>query len=843
MKRKKLNHDLFLIGAGVLVCLLTFYGFDSNDEAPALLDKKDLALLEPAKNKGAKFSGGPLLSSEEKAFTNAEWITYGREIPTADSLLYLAHPAPIFRKEFKSKGEISKATLYITSAGYYKGSINGEAIGKNVLDPAWTDYSKRTYYTAYEITQQLKEGSNCLGVTLGNGFYNPLPLRKWGRRNLRTDLTVGKPTFIAQLVIAYKNGETDTINTDNTWKYTYGPIQKNSVYLGTVYDAKQEIENWNQPGFNDASWSKAIPDKGPGGKLQQAFFPPVQVTQTITPVAITNPEQGTYVVDMGVNFTGTYKIKLSGKVGDTINFRFGERIYDDGTLNPMTTVIGQIKKKGIGGPGAPEIAWQTDSYIVGKESPSWFEPEFTYHVYRYMEIKGLEKAPALSDIQGLLMHTHVSEAGEFNSSSELLNSIQEITRRSFVTNLISVQSDCAAREKFGYGGDLNATSESYINNYDMQDIYKKTVYDWIDAMKDSSFVDTAPFAGVAYCGISWESAYLTTQYYIYLYYNDVAFVKELYSKNKEWMDKVARIHPEGLVNNGLSDHESLEPVPVQLTGTAHYLQCAEIMETFAKVMGDKENELKYAALAEHLRELIKNEFWDKAVTKKINRQTLFSTLLYHNIIPKEELGAAKDSLQKALKNGPSAHFNTGIFGTKYILEAASKNLSPEVVYDVVNSKAFPGWGFMVDNGATTLWETWKESDNTFSNNHPMFGSVSEWFYRWLGGIRPDPEHPGFKKFVLSPSTPEGLEFVNTKYNSPYGPIVSNWKKLSANSYEYSIEIPKGTTAKISLALDASQKITVLKEGVQLKSKKRKALKTGDFDLEEGQYTIIVSPKA
>ncbi len=801
----------------------------------ALMDLTDLEKLDKVHD-----DSFPILNNHD--FDNALWITDNRSLPKKDSLFYLNHPAPIFRKEFKAKDKVKKATLYITSAGYYKGSINGEPIGKNVLDPAWTDYSKRTYYTEYDITPQIKKGINNLGVTLGNGFYNPLPLRKWGRRNLRNDLSVGKPTFIANLVLQYQNGDTQSIISDGSWKFSYGPIQRNSVYLGTIYDARQEIDGWKIAGFNDASWAPAIIGNGPGGELQKAYFPPVQVTKTITPISVTSPENGVYIVDMGVNFTGTYRIKLSGKIGDTINFRFGERIYDDGSLNPMTTVIGQIKKKGVGGPGAPDVAWQTDSFIVGKESPEWFEPEFTYHVYRYMEIRGLDKAPNVSDIQGLLMHSNVADAGDFNSSSKLLNSIEDISERSFLTNLVSVQSDCAAREKFGYGGDLNAVSESYIVNYDMKDFYRKTIYDWVDAMNDTTFVDTAPYTGVKYCGISWESAFLITQYNLYLYYNDKDIINELYTLDKKWMEKVAKIHPEGIVNKGLSDHESLEPVPVQLTGTSHYLQCAEIMETFAKVMGDKENETKYAKLADHLRNLIKNKFWDQPVTGKINRQTLFSTLLYHNIVPQNELKAAKDSLQNAVNNGPSGHFNTGIFGTKYILEAVSKNISPNMVLNIVNSETYPGWGFMVANGATTIWETWKESDGVFSNNHPMFGSVSEWFYRWLGGIRPDPENPGFKKFFLSPSTPKGLEFISTKYESPYGTIVSNWKKESSGSYKYEMTIPKNTSAQINLEKVPSQKITIDKNGKTLKTSSIKDLETGTFELSEGVYTIVLSSK-
>ncbi len=770
----------------------------------------------------------------------AQWITDGSELPASDSLFYLDNPSPLFRKEFTPKNKIKDAKLYITAAGYYNASINGTRVGKNSLDPAWTDFSKRIYYSEFDVTSLLIDGDNCLGVSLGNGFYNPLPLRKWGHRNLRIDLTVGKPVFVAKLIIRYKNGNSEEVVSDNTWKCAYGPIVKNSVYIGVVYDARREIKGWDTPGFNDNSWSAAKIGDNPAGELQKAFFPPVQITEEITPMSIYSPGPGIYVVDMGVNFTGTYKIKLSGNKGDTITFRFGERIYDDGILNPMTSVIGQIKTKGTGGPGAPDIAWQTDSYIVGDESGHWFSPDFTYHTYRYMEITGLDTKPVISDVKGLFMHSNVEKNSSFSCSSELLNSIQDATERTFRANLVSVQSDCPAREKFGYGGDINATSESFIYNFDMQAFYRKTIYDWVDAMNDSVFVDTAPYAGIRYCGISWESAFLITQYYLYLYYNDTELISELYELNKKWMDKVAMIHPDGIVEKGLSDHESLKPVPVQLTGTCHYLQCARIMKTFAGVMGDTSYEQKYDQLAGELKTLVKAEFWDKPVEGNINRQTLFSTLIYHGIVPAEEMGAAKDSLLSAIKNGPSGHFSTGIFGTKYVLEALSENISPSAVYDIVDNTTYPGWGFMIDRGATTIWETWKESDNTYSNCHPMFGTVTEWCYRWLGGIRPDPENPGFKEFVLAPSTPDGLEFVNCTYRSPFGQITSNWKKESSGTYRYTLNIPMGSTANVALPVAPSQKIEIEKRYEDLSPEKIRNLQSGNFKLGEGEYIIRVT---
>ncbi|MCA9732712.1 family 78 glycoside hydrolase catalytic domain [candidate division KSB1 bacterium] len=781
------------------------------------------------------------LASEKTTndLANASWIGSQKVSVQSEIQLYGDNPAPIFRREFNVKDNVRSAILTITAAGYYNAQLNGEKIGRNYLDPAWTNFSKRIYYRTYNLTNELKTGQNCLGVTLGNGFYNPLPMTMWGYLNLRKFLPTGNPVFIASLRIEYENGQVEEIATDYSWKYASGPIRKNNVYLGAVYDANQEIPGWEKAGFDDTQWMGAVELDGPGGILQEAFFPPIQVTGRKEPVSITALSVGKYLVDMGVNFTGLYHVHLAGEPGDSVTFRFGERVYENGELNPMTTVAGQLKKPGKGGPGAPDTAWQADTYIFGKQKNVWYSPEFTFHTYRYMEISGLQQKPMLQDIEGLALNTNVENKNAFSCSSDLINSIQEATERTFLANLQSVQSDCPAREKFGYGGDLNATSEAFIYNFDMQSFYRKTIYDWVDAISDTGFIDTAPFVGIQYCGLSWESAFLITQYKLYLYYNDVALVKELYTKDLAWMEKVARIHPEGLVEKGLSDHESLKPVPVALTGTAHHLECARIMAQFAAVMQDVENEKKFSALALKLSGLIRDRFWRQPIKDEINRQTLFATLLYYDILPEAEKQAGVDSLLASLAEAPAGHFITGIFGTKFILEALSKEGHADKVYAIVNSTAFPGWGHMIDRGATTIWETWKESNNTFSNCHPMFGSVSEWFYKWLGGIRPDQQHPGFKKFIINPVLPEGLASVNCSYYSPHGEIISNWINDDGRK-EFEIKIPAGTAAHVKLPLNAGQKMKVMDaDKKQIVSSRPEGNDDSSFELSAGHYWITV----
>tara|TARA_A200000113_G_scaffold213314_1_gene215632 strand:- start:3989 stop:4783 length:795 start_codon:yes stop_codon:yes gene_type:complete len=262
------------------------------------------------------------------------------------------------------------------------------------------------------------------------------------------------------------------------------------------------------------------------------------------------------------------------------------------------------------------------------------------------------------------------------------------------------------------------------------------------------------------------------------------------------------------------------------------------MGIFAALMEDQKSQSEYDQLALDLTKKVREAFWEKSIKGPINRQTLFAALLYHSIIPENEIEAAKDSLKMALQKAPAQHLTTGIFGTPYALEAISEYLSPQTTINIVNNTNYPGWGYMVKQGATTLWETWKESDNIYSNSHPMFGSVTEWFYRWLGGIRPDPQYPGFERFFIKPFTPVGLERVNTSYNAPQGKIESRWS-YEAQGYRYEITIPEGSISQVELNKKPSQKITILEGEANLISEIREKISTGKFNLSSGTYVFFV----
>ena len=298
-----------------------------------------------------------------------KWINDGKPLPEDDAGFYRDDPAPLFRKAFELSGRVRRARLYISALGYYEATLNGGRVGDHCLDPLWTLPNKRVFYSVYDVTGDLTQGANCLGVTLGNGWYNPLPLRMWGRVNLRERLPVGRPQFIAQLNVEYEDGTRESVVSDSSWKVTAGPILRNSIYLGEKVDARREIPGWDKPGLEDCQWAFAEEVSSPEGVLQAQPLPPIEVTATVKPVGVKEPTNGVYIVDMGQNFSGWARLTFDVPSGTEITMRYGELLYEDGTLNPMTSVCGQIKRRKPPADGSPTVAWQADTYIAKGGGP------------------------------------------------------------------------------------------------------------------------------------------------------------------------------------------------------------------------------------------------------------------------------------------------------------------------------------------------------------------------------------------------------------------------------------------------------------------------------------------
>ncbi len=741
-----------------------------------------------------------------------EWISDGKAAPNQDEEFYQDDPSPLFRKEFDLKGKIKKARLYISGLGYYEARLNGQRVGDLYLDPGWTNYEKRIFYSSFDVTKMLNAGKNCIGVILGNGWYNPLPLRMWGRRNLREDLPTGRPRFIAQLNIELTDGSQQTVFSNTDWGVHDGPILRNNVYLGEVFDARQKIEGWDRPGLDKQEWTAAVAAHSSGGLLQAQLQPPIRITKELKPVEITEPLPGIFIFDFGQNFAGTVRLRTGAPSGTRITLRYGELLYEDGQLNPMTSVAGQIKGKrrngqNIGGPGSPVIAVQEDVYITGRKGKNIYIPRFTFRGFRFVEISGLPRKPKFNTLTGLRLNSDVPSAGRFECSNELVNDIQEMTRRTFLSNIFSVQSDCPHREKFGYGGDLATTSDAFMLNFDMATFYPKAVRDWSDAaLPDGMLTDTAPFVGIQYCGIPWAMAHPHLLLQLYQYYGNRRLIEQEYKTAKTWMELVMEKNPDRIISEGLSDHEGLEPAPSPEMVTPLFYQSAGMLANLASLLGKTEDMERYSKLAEEIKKTYLENFHTAGTGKfKPYTQASQAFALYLDLVPEDDKKTALEYLIDKVIREHQGHLSTGIFGTKFLLNVLSRYGRSDVAWEIVSTKTFPGWGYMLEKGATTLWEHWEFSDNTFSHNHPMFGSVSEWFFKWLGGIQSQPDAVGFNKILIRPQPVEGIDWVESEYQSVRGSIHSGWK-LENGFFRLKIHIPPNTRGVVYLPTDDPEEV-------------------------------------
>lgn len=781
------------------------------------------------------------------------WIHDGKSAPEKDEDYYKDDPAPLFRKEFGLIKTVRQARLYISGLGYYEAYLNGEKVGDHVLDPGWTTYSQRVLYAVHDVTHLLVEGQNALGVIVGNGWYNPLPLRMWGWLNLRDHLAVGRPRVIAQLNLEYEDGSVASISTDETWKQGQSPIVRNDVYLGEVYDARLEQPGWNEPGFDDEKWPFAIKANDDLGPLRAQMQPPIKVISTCIPVSVHEPSPGKFIFDMGHNFAGWVRLRVSGPAGTKVRLRYGELLYPDGTLNGMTAVCGQIKGPGAGGPGAPDIAFQEDTYILKGGGEETYTPRFTFHGFRYVEMTGYPGKPSLDALEGIVLCAAVEEAGSFRCSNPRFNRIQEMVCRTFRSNLFSVQSDCPAREKFGYGGDIVVTSEAMMFNFDMAAFYLKAIRDLGDAAQHTGVLtETAPYVCIANGGFGgkssppgWAIAHPLLQEQLLRYYGAQDTLEEQYEIGRQWLELLESHAVDCIIDRGISDHESVAPRPVPVTGTSFYYDNARLMAWLAKQNKQEEDALRFTRLANEIKVAFINSFFDPTTGKvHMGTQACQAAALYFDLLPPQGREVAFGFLLDLIENRDQGHLTTGIFGTKYLLQVLTDAGHADVAYKIVNQESFPGWGHMLEQGATTLWEHWRFSDNTYSHNHPMFGMVSEWFFKALGGIRPAYDANGFDGFLIQPNPVEDLTWARTSYDSVRGTLSTHWR-LEDGRFLLDVRIPPNTIAQVRVPTKDGNEVyegnmpAFRSDGVRLIQKEKSAIL---FEVGSGTYSFSTSDR-
>ena len=784
----------------------------------------------------AFFHTGLLDQSDWKA----NWIS------TKEDLL---NESPLFRKNFTIDKKVQKAYAYVAVAGFYELRLNDAKVGDHALDPSITDYRKTVLYSVFDVTDQLKKGKNALGVMLANGAYNLT--KRTGERYAWADggTRLGNPKFMLQLHIQYSDGSSETIVSDDSWKYTEGPVTFNNIYGGEDYDARKEIEHWASGEFDDSNWNKAVITQSPGGKLK-AQSVPIRVTETIVPIAETNPAQGTYLFDLGQNMAGWWRIEVEGEAGQTIRIRGSESLNNSIPKNLEATDTLTVNRR-FGG------IW-TDYTLKGNKLEI-YEPRFFYSGFRYIEVSTLDKKDLKSlKVTGRVVRSDLAHNGTWRSSDTLLNKIHKAGVWSQMSNLVSYPTDCPHREKGAYTGDGQVIAETSMHDFYMAPFYMKWLNDMRDAQEPNGRIpNTAPtLVGGMGGGVGWGSAYILIPWWMNHYYNDTRILEEHYPTMKKYVEYLRNLartdeHPEepyiinffeqfwyslGEWNSpGMSDCPNHAVV-----NTFYYYYDTWLMSQIADMLGHKDDAQQFLALSD----TIKQEFNKKFFNPDTNLYGMDSTYqtyqiiaLVGNLVPEEHRGKVLKTIIDDIHIRGN-HLNTGIIGTKYLWPTLVNAGYNDLAYEVATQKTCPGYGYWILNNSTTLLEGWKNT----TGNHQMFGSVVEYFYKYLAGIQSPMEGKttkGYKHIHIQPYIPSGLDAVNASVNTVSGEVVSNWEK-DANRFHISVTIPANTTATLIIPCE-SENVTVTENNTTIwENGENKSVVNGVSEIERNTKQLKLS---
>lgn len=702
-------------------------------------------------------------------------------------------PSPLLRKPFQLSAPIRKARLYISGVGYYVAALNGRRIGDQVLDPGWTNYQHRVLYHVHDVTALVRSGDNVLGVMLGNGYYGQRSNDRWG---FWTGPWIDQPSLIALLVVESADGSRKVVATDQTWKAAGGPVLYDDPWLGETYDAREEHNGWDKPGYDDSKWEAAHLAPGPKGVLKAQLVAPIRPVKSIPPAAQEQVAPGVWDIDLGRNIAGWMRLTLRGPAGTRVWVRMAEK-PDAKSFTDRTTGN-----------------WQQFGYVLKGSGEEVAEPHFAYMGFRYARITALDNPGQveLKHAAGIFVHTDVASAGSFECSNQLINRINSMWRVTQLNNMHSIPTDCPHREKLGWMADAHVVEEAAIFSFDMPSFYEKYAHDVSETQDERGVLSTvAPSYGYS-MGVSpvWAASVALIPWRLYEYYGNSRILETEYPAIVKWLDATLKNNAvagkpfiiEDAHGDWASPAGNTPPEGRQVYGTAYFYRCSRVAARMAEMRGDKQAAAALDKRAEQVKEAFNREFYDAEQhiyhgnLKTGYRQAVNAVALGFGLVPESRQAAVFENLCRDVE-AKDYHLNTGFIGYKPLLEVLTDHGRADLAYRIITQETQPGWGWMLAQGATTMWEDWA---GRASYDHPMQGAVVDYFYRYLAGIRIDDAHPAFERFTIAPVTPKGLDSVNAEYNSIRGKIVSRWKK-QAGAFTLEVTVPFNTTAEVRVPVD------------------------------------------
>jgi alpha-L-rhamnosidase len=784
------------------------------------LKSRDKAYWKVITTVTAKGGKKAKLASDVKSFEisllnqedwQAKWIGHEFEDDVLVGKTRLA--ARYLRKEFALKGEVDKARLYVSGMGVYSAYLNGSEVApEELLKPTLSWYSKRVYFNTYDVTKMLQQGDNAVGIILEGGRYTSL---RYNAANPNWDGTehvfgFGTPRLLLQLEVTYKDGQKETIVSDETWKITnHGPIRTANEWDGETYDENFDLGDWNQADYDDSAWHQAELVDAPEGQLTSQPNPNITVMEKLKPVSMFQKGDKWYL-DMGQNIVGFIDMKVRGhQPGDVITLRFAELLTPDSLLYTANLRSSE----------------NTDHYIVANNSQlstlnsqlEW-HPMFVYHGFRYVEISGLRETPNLNDFEGWVIYDEMPVTGSFESSNEIINAVYHNAYWGIRGNYRSMPTDCPQRdERLGWTGDRTTGNygESYI--FDNHQLYAKWITDGDDSQQENgSLANVIPPYWRGYTdNMTWPGAMVTVTDMLYTRFGDVEPIRQHYAAWKKWMLHMkndymrAGLMPRDTYGDWCMPPESLELIhsndatritDATVLSTPFYCYLCGKMAKFAEILGFAEDVAFFQQEITTSTIAFNDKYFNRVTGVYANNTVTANILpLWFGMVPKGLEDKVMNSILDKTMNECGGHVSTGVIGIQQLMRCLTEYGHGDLAFKIASNDTYPSWGYMYRNGATTIWELW--NGNTAdpamnSGNHVMLlGDLILWEYEYLGGIRA--LEPGYSKIQLKPYPIEGLDFVNCSYNSVSGRIESHWKR-EGNHFEWDFVIPANTTAEVCL---------------------------------------------
>lgn len=719
--------------------------------------------------------------------------------PAWDEDITRAQTAPLLRREFDVRAEVKQARLYITALGVYEPYLNGTVVGDHVMAPGWTSYHHRLRYQTFDVTSQVKQGRNALGVMLGDGWFRGRLGFGGGKRNLYGE----RLALLSQLEITYADGTSEKIITDESWRAAKGPILASDIYDGETYDARLERAGWANAGYQDDDWTPVRVIEWDLNTLTAPLGPPVRRIELVAPTAVIHSTPGCTLYDFGQNLVGRLRLTVRGEAGQTLTLRHAE-VLENGELSirPLRT------------------AQATDRYTLrGGESETW-EPRFTFHGFRYAEIEASAGTVQLDEVRAVICHSDLERTGWFECSDPLVNRLHENVVWSMRGNFLDIPTDCPQRdERLGWTGDIQVFAPAASFLYDTYGFLASWLKDLAAEQKDAggivpvvipNTIDRPPFMAAA-----WSDAAVIVPWVLYQRFGDPTILSAQFESMCLFVDTLADLAGETrLWDTGFQFGDWLDPAappdkPAEartarpLVATAYYARSAEMVGQIAGILGRKEEEYKYKALAGEIREAFAKAYITPEGQMSSDAQTAYALAIEFGLMPNAAQRQHAGERLSELVRADGYRIGTGFVGTPLICDALCSTGHYDAAYDLLMQRECPSWLYPVTMGATTIWERWDSllpdgsvnPGEMTSFNHYALGAVADWLHRTVGGLAP--AEPGYRRLAIAPRPGGGLNYASARHLTPYGMAECAWKIQDGN-IEVKVVVPPGVTASVSL---------------------------------------------